>query len=192
MYNPSPERARAIWWLHPAALFSTVGIVMGLCAYLMPASTYWIYWRSPKFFDLHGVWITRACCAVLAVGAVLRTWMLARTPRVILDSGHGRGWVETIPWTTMAKLFKLSFYLCLLGYALWVGLAIQRGITPQTVVGVLAGEKGAMYDARFTYLPTVGGITTLTQFGIAAVILGALIGFCRGWRTVRFKLAMLL
>jgi hypothetical protein len=60
-----------------------------------------------------------------------------------------------------------------LGYLLWVILAVQRGMTLQIVGEVLLGEKGAMYDARFTYLPTVGGVTTLTQFGTASVILGA-------------------
>ena len=52
-----------------------------------------------------------------------------------------------------------------------------------TVLGVVSGEKGAMYDARFTYLPTVGGVTTLTQFGTAAMILGAIVGCRLGWRS---------
>ena len=188
MYKESTTQSPAIWWLHPAALVCSAGVFIGVCAYLIPESTYRRYWRTPKFFDLHGLWVTLACCGVFAVGAVLGARILGRAPR-LNPSGS---LADKIPWDAMEKLFKISFYLCLLGYALWIGLAIQRGMTPETVVGVLAGEKGAMYDARFTYLPTVGGITTLTQFGTAAVILGAVIGFCRGWRTVRIKLAILL
>jgi hypothetical protein len=94
-----------------------------------------------------------------------------------------------MPARFLEALFRASFYLCLLGYALWIVLAIQRGMTLSNVVDVLAGEKGAMYDARFTYLPTVGGVTTLTQFGSAAMILGAMLGFRR--RGVRGKLAVI-
>ena len=43
----------------------------------------------------------------------------------------------------MNALFRLSFYLCLLGYLLWVILAVQRGMTLQIVGEVLLGEKGA-------------------------------------------------
>jgi oligosaccharide repeat unit polymerase len=48
-----------------------------------------------------------------------------------------------------------------------------------------------MYDARFTYLPTVGGVTTLTQFGSACMIFGALLGVCQGWRAVRLRLGII-
>jgi oligosaccharide repeat unit polymerase len=55
-----------------------------------------------------------------------------------------------------------------------------------------AGDKGAIYDARFSYLQTVGGVTTLTQFGTVVVILGAILGFRLGWKVVRAKLLVLL
>src|SRR5262249_52399018 len=48
-----------------------------------------------------------------------------------------------------------------------------------------------MYDARFTYLPTVGGVTTLTQFGTAAAVLGAVIGWNIGWKRVRGMLLLI-
>jgi oligosaccharide repeat unit polymerase len=79
-----------------------------------------------------------------------------------------------------------------LGYAIWMGLAIQRGMTLSNVAEIVAGEKGAMYEARFSYLPTVGGVTTLTQFGTAAAILGAVLGFCQGWKGVRWRLGIVL
>jgi oligosaccharide repeat unit polymerase len=65
-------------------------------------------------------------------------------------------------------------------------------MTLQTVWDVIAGEKGAMYDARFSYLQTIGGVTTLTQVGTVVTILGAILGFRRGWHQVRFKLGVLL
>jgi oligosaccharide repeat unit polymerase len=177
----------SIWWLHPGALFATAGVAIAVCAYLIPESVYRSNWRTPKFFDLHGFWITLACCAVFSAGTLLATGFLHRAPRPV-DQAVG---LESIPWNAMRKLFVFAFYLALFGYALWIVLAIQRGMTLQAAMEVISGEKGAMYDARFTYLPTVGGVTTLTQFGTAAAILGTIIGFYSGWRPVRVKLVML-
>src|ERR1043166_5323239 len=177
------RRSLSIWWLHPGAPFATAGIAIALAAYWIPESVYRTNWRTPKFFDLKGLWTTLACCVVFALAALLATWFLSRAPRPVSASTG----VEGIPWSAMRKLFAGSFYLCVLGYAVWVVLAIQRGMTFQAVLEVLAGEKGAMFDARFTYLPTVGGVTTLTQFGTASIVFGAIIGFYCGWRPVRFK-----
>jgi oligosaccharide repeat unit polymerase len=137
----------------------------------------------PKFFDGGTFETTLFCVAVFVFGSIVGGR---------LNGGRERSgrWDEAISWDAMLFLFHLSFWLCTLGYVFWIGLAIQRGITPDVVLGILTGEKGAMYDARFTYLPTVGGITTLTQFGTAAMIFGAIIGQSRGWRPVRLKVGI--
>ena len=95
-------------------------------------------------------------------------------------------------WDLVAKLFGISVWLAVIGYAIWIALAIQRGMTLTSLLGVVTGEKGAMYDARFTYLPTVGGVTTLTEFGTAAAIFGALLGSNVGWSTARTRLGLIL
>ncbi|MBI1789605.1 MAG: oligosaccharide repeat unit polymerase [Acidobacteria bacterium] len=172
----------AIWWLHPAFPFAAAGVGISVAAHLIPESTYRTYWRAPKFFDWSTLEVALLCVAVFVFGSWWGTRLTARGRGIAIPGPEERG-----SWNLMAFLFRLSFWLCLSGYALWTALAIRRGITWSVVMGVLTGEKGAMYDARFTYLPTVGGITTLTQFGIAVMILGAIIGFSHGWRTVRFK-----
>ena len=180
------ERSAWIWWLHPAAPFAITVPLIGLAAWAIPESSYRTMWRTPKFFDSGALAISLACSAVFVLGAVLtsRLTMRAYRPR------QGGG-TDATPERALAILFPLSFYLCVLGYLLWAGLAISRGITLDTVMGVASGEKGAMYDARYTYLPTVGGITTLTQFGTAAMILGAVLGIRKDWGHVRFKLLVI-
>lgn len=179
--------ARSIWWLHPACLFGAAGVTIAISAYAIPESTYRAYWRMPKFFDAQGLWLSLACCGVFALAAALSAGFARR----LAGFGTTADLVEEIPWSVMQTLFRASFYLALLGYALWAGLAIQRGMTIQSAWDVIAGERGAMYDARFTYLQTVGGVTTLTQFGTAAAVLGAVIGICQGWAKVRGKLIAL-
>ena len=182
------QPSRGIWWLHPAALFGAAGVTIGLCAYLIPESTYRMYWRTPKFFGPQGLWVTLACCAIFMLAALLSSRFVARFPRPAAQTDLA----ETIPWNLMTALFSISFYLALIGYVLWAGLAIERGMTLQSAWDVITGEKGAMFDARYTYLQTVGGVTTMAQFGAATMVFGAVIGFYQGWRRVRFKLGALL
>jgi oligosaccharide repeat unit polymerase len=180
------ERGASIWWLHPAAPFAIAVPLIGLAAGAIPESSYRTLWRTPKFFDSYAMTISLACSAVFVLGAVMSSRLTTRANGARPEAG-----TDAIPDRALAILFQLSFYLCVLGYLLWAGLAISRGITLDTVMGVASGEKGAMYDARFTYLPTVGGITTLTQFGTAAMIVGAVLGARKGWSQVRFKLLMI-
>lgn len=176
----------SIWWLHPAVVFTVAGVGISIAAYSIPESTYRSYWRMPKFFDAGAFEVTLLCVLAFVFGSLLGTRLHfgGHSPaRAALEEG--------VSPDLLAFLFRLSFWLCILGYTLWVGLAIQRGITLDVVSGVLIGEKGAMYDARYTYLPTVGGITTLTQFGTAAMILGCILGHSAGWLQVRAKLAII-
>jgi hypothetical protein len=179
------QRAAGIWWLHPAFVFAAAGVVISIAAYIISESTYRAYWRTPKFFDEGALRITLSCVIVFVFGSICGSRLVSSAFRVRRAQTQ-----EELPWGLMWILFRTSFYLCLLGYGLWAALAIGRGITMSVVWGILTGEKGAMYEARFVYLPTVGGVTTLTQFGSALMILAAIIGFGRGWKGVWPKCAV--
>ena len=176
----------SIWWLHPASVFGGLGVLIGISAYIFSEQTYREAWRTPKFFDAYALWVTLACVAVFVLGSVVASKLTARVAPI--DSGDIEG---RLPATLLLRLFTIAFWLSVLGYCIWAGLAISRGMRLQDVVGVISGEKGAMYDARYTYLPTVGGVTTLTQFSTAAVIIGALIIFVAGWHAVRWRMCIL-
>jgi hypothetical protein len=179
-----------LWWLNPAILFSACAVPIGIAAYLIDESFYRSFWRTPKFFDMNALLATLACLAVFSFGAVVSNRQLARIdPRG--TGTNAETLADRLPRSALLTLFRIAFWLTLLGYGLWIGLAIQRGITPDVVLRVAAGEKGAMYEARFNYLPTVGGVTTMAEFGIAAAIFGALYGSIHGWVAVRWKLGVL-
>jgi hypothetical protein len=129
----------SIWWLHPAVVFATAGVGISAAAYAIPESTYRSYWRMPKFFDASAFELTLLCVLAFVFGSLVGTRLSfcgASKVRKAFD--------EEISPGLLAFLFRLSFWLCILGYALWVGLAIQRGITLEVVSGILTGEKGAM------------------------------------------------
>ncbi len=182
------QRSAGIWWLHPAFVFAAAGIAIGIAAYVIPESTYRIYWRTPKFFDEHALRITLLCVLLFVCGSFCGT----RLGSSALGARRGQPTDAELPWNFLYLLFRISFYLCLAGYALWTALAIDRGITLSVVWSILTAEKGAMYEARFVYLPTVGGVTTLTQFGSALMILAAILGFGRGFKTIWPKCAIVI
>lgn len=180
-------RTSRIWWLHPVFVFATAGTSIGIAAYAIPESVYRQYWRTPKFFGLPALEITLGCVAVFVLGVLLSSGYFRRAALPPVAAGPAK-----LSPKVMMVLFRLSFYLCLIGYVIWTGLAIYRGMRWQDVIDVAQGKEGAMYEARFVYLPTVGGVTTLTEFGTAAMILGAILGFTKGWRGVRGKLFVIL
>ncbi len=130
------SRAPFVWWLHPGYLLGCSTSLIAIAAYVIAEDRYRSYWRTPKFFDLEALLISLACAAVFAAGSLLGSQLMARLPSGPVPDSGDRGFIE--------KLFTLSFWLCVAGYTLWAGLAIQRGLTLSTLVGGLAGGKGAM------------------------------------------------
>jgi len=183
------ERAPSIWWLHPAYAFAGLGLITALASYLIPRSTYALYWNTSKYFGLEPLLLTLLCIASFVFGSIIGS-IRRVTPN--WEREHSLKWQERIPWGPAVFLFKLSFYLCVAGYVFWAGAAISRGASIQLLVEAFTGEKGAIQDIKDTYLVTISGVTTLTQFGIATIVLGSLIAAAWGWPMVWRKCAIVL
>jgi oligosaccharide repeat unit polymerase len=170
------------WWLHPIAIFVGLNGLTGVAAFLADPKIYIELWRTPKFFNDYTVLLTVAVIVAFSVGVLLATRN---------QSGHRPEleWRGTVSFSQTLVLFKFSFWLCMMAYALWVAFGVSRGLNLAVLKSVFTG--GVSVIALRTYLETVPGVTTCTQFGIAAVVLGCLIGSSVGWRIVRGKLAIL-
>ena len=171
----------AIWWLHPGALFTLVCGSVIVAAWLIPASVYQNNWGSTKYFDDATFLFGLGAVAVFAIGVSVSR------PRSTAEADNPE-WASAVDWPRAQMLFRLCCGLCFAGYAIWAGAAISRGANLELVQGVLTGEKDATYLMKDTYLVTLGGLTTLTQFGIAAVILGCVLASAGYWRAVRLPL----
>jgi hypothetical protein len=71
------------------------------------------------------------------------------------------------------RLFEVSLALTLFGMVAWFAVAIKRGLSPSYVVSFLQQESGASAVLRRNFFRPIPGITTSTQFAMAAVTLGA-------------------
>ena len=172
-----------VWWLHPVAIFVGLNGLTGIAAFLADPDVYVKMWRTPKYFDGLPVLLTAAVIIVFSAGVWLA---LARQS----DHSPESEWGGTVSFSQAWLLFNVSFWICVLAYVFWAGLGISRGLGISTLKSVFIGGE-EVYSFR-TFLETVPGITTCTQFGIAAVVLGCLIGAGGRWDLVRRKLAVLL
>ncbi len=176
---------RQVWWLNPAWVAGSMGLLVAVAAYLIPDAAYQLYWRTPKFFDVGALWTTLACVAFFVAGATVMQW------RRGVAGYASYNWAADAPWGMLHKTFWFCFWASLAGYGAWAGVAASRGANLALVSGVLHGEKGASYVMKEVYLVTVSGVTTLTQLGLVALILGLLIGKAMGWRKVLLPLITL-
>ena len=172
-----------VWWLHPIAIFVGLNGLTGVAAFLADPDIYLKMWRTPKYFNGFTILLTAAVIIAFSAGV----WVaLAR------QSGYSSKseWRGAISFSQTLLLFNFSFWVCILGYVVWVGLGFSRGLGMAALKSVFIGGE-EVYSLR-TFLETVPGVTTCTQFGIASVVLGCLIGAGGRWDMVRRKLAILL
>lgn len=177
--------ATRVWWLNPAWVAGLMGLFVSIAAYLTPESAYLAQWKTPKYFDAHYLALSISMTLLFALGA-----------GAALTLGRSReaassNWKRDLPWDWIRRTFWLCVALSITGYVVWGLVAVARGVSLRLVMAVLAGEKGAIYQMKEVYLVTVSGVTTLTQLGIVAVILGVMLGAIEGWRKVGPALAVL-
>jgi predicted secreted protein len=84
-------------------------------------------------------------------------------------------------------LFRLSFILTVVAYGIWFAVGIAHGLNLSVIYDVIRGSSDATYDIKDTYLATIPGVTTATEFGLAVIALGVPLGVATGWRGVRWQ-----
>lgn len=176
------------WWFHPVAALGIPAILVAIAAYATPPETYEFYWKTGKFFDVHALLTVLACVAAFAFGT-----MVGQARRQRGGNVNDRfSWDGRIPWDLVRRVFLLSFFLCMAGYLAWAAVAVKNGISAQLILDGFTGKDGAVYILREHYLTTVPGVTTMTQFGIACIVLAVPLGFAQGWKRVRWQVAAVL
>jgi len=180
----TPDNARGVWWLHPGWLVTAMGTLIITASWFISDTAFRLNWHTPKYLDAGTLAVCCAAVAAFALGAFTGALSSGRETQCAS--------LDDLPWTFLKRTFTFCFWCTVIGYVTWAGAAVARGASLSLVMGILHGEKGSSDLMKTTYLGTISGVTTLTQFGIAAVILGTLLGARNGWRSVRLRLGILL
>ena len=142
---------------------------------------------TPKYFDLSCFGLLIAAVAVFLCGCLLGAARRGGGGRL-----PAKDWRLAVPWPQVRLLFRLCFVLTVVGYVIWFGIGLKNGLNPQVILAIIHGAADANYNLRAQYFPTIPGVTTVTQFGLAVVVLGVPLGLATGWRSVRWRCLVLL
>ncbi len=149
----------------------------------LPDSVYSAFWFTPKYFNLHA-----AALSALMILAWLIGFVLLRRSHPHSSTAPE----QALDHQLLRTLFMTGFVLAVVGYLALLIAGFSRGLTLSLLFSALQGEKNVMAQLKDVYFATIPGVTTFTQFGPAAAILGTLLWKCEGWKAVRGRITILL
>lgn len=148
-------------------------------AYELQDGIYASQWRTWKHFDGYALALALSAVALFSLGVILAPKSAAAS-----SSPPDPSVLRLVFWILIALTFT--------GYFVWFGVAFARGLRPEHILDLATGKSGITDDVKELYMRTVSGVTTLTQFGMAAVVIACLAASVEGWRRFRWPLALLL
>ncbi|MDT5010323.1 MAG: hypothetical protein QOH57_1940 [Mycobacterium sp.] len=154
------------WWLSPIAVSLIVAVVSIVPTALLSDTEFRSLWRSPKSITTQTLLLFGCGAAAIAFGAMVA---IAAMPQI---RALARPW-PTFSDQTIVMLRRASTILTtatVIGYVGFAVLIVRAGINPFSFVSGY-GEGIQVRDI----VGTIPGVTTLTQFGIAAVVISTLL-----------------
>ena len=173
-----------LWWLSPLGSLSLLVPVTLWLTHHLGTADFELFYREPKS-------VTSANLLLVAVAVLV----LGGTAQLVsrLGSGTGRQLVPAgrpVPRQLVAATQAL-FWLTMLGYATFFGSGLARGVTPADIVGALVDQDNYS-DGLKGQFGGIAGLTTLTQCGIAFVVLAGHLLHRRGERRLVVQLVLVL
>lgn len=162
MTTTSP-RARSLWWLSPAgALLLLVPGTLLLTFYLDDAD-FRLFYRATKSVPGDHLLLLAAAVALLGAVATFVARIPRRRPGTALLSGG-----LAVP-RTLRRSAEVLFWLTVAGYVAFAATGASRGVTLSQVLQLLLSQNAYEGNLKDEFAG-VAGITTLTQCGIAFVV----------------------
>ncbi len=158
-----------VWWANPLSPVLLLVVPALVAAYLVPAHAYLEHWRTPKFVEFGGLARSLVALLLLSVGTLVVT--RGRLGLAVRDE-----WPDLSPVAreVLRRAFFVLYRITCAAYVVWVLVAVQRGLRPASLLDTLR-EQNTFSGELKRQFETVAGVTTLTQCGIAAVVIGALL-----------------
>ena len=169
----------SFWWLHPVWIF---GLVSGVTLVLA-------FWQDEVAFELYGM-----------LKYVNQEHLLIGALSILAFGGGsyiGRCTADMSPPRDVnRKVLRNWFYgalsLTLFGYLVWFAVGVKNGASPGLFLELLKADDVILVESmREEYFPTIPGVTTCTQFGMAAILLG-LVQYFQGDRKALLWITALL
>lgn len=182
----SPSRVaggRGLWWLSPVGVVLLVVPVSLLLAVSTSDAGFRLLYRTPKVLTSGQALLFLAAAAAMLLGVLLTV------------PGRQAPWPS--PWPVLRaeqvrilrRAANVCFWTTVLGYVTYLAAAGARGLSPADLQAILFSQENYSGALREVFAP-VTGITTLTQVGIAYVVLGGLLLISGNGQGVRRRLTV--
>jgi oligosaccharide repeat unit polymerase len=174
---------RTLWWLSPVGAVALVVPGTLLLASRMSDSAFRDSYRTPKSLTSSTVTLLFVGALVFMFGAMLpllRRATETRSRPFALDDGQRR---------RLKRVETALFWLTVAGYAAFVVSSIKNGTTLSQILQVVAEQRNDTGNLK-AQSASITGITTLTQVGIAYVVVALVLLDGHPDRRLRRRLAL--
>lgn len=163
-----PQRGRGMWWLSPAGAVCLLTLPTLLLAARTSDARYRFAWGTPK--ALTSGTVTLILCGAAAFVLAASVPLLSRRTEVPPD------WPSFTPAQNhlLVRAAGPLFWLTVTGYLAFGLSGLRNGLSPHRVLDALAGQNVYSGGIRAS-LGKIPGITTLTQIGMAFVVVAMLV-----------------
>jgi oligosaccharide repeat unit polymerase len=164
-----------LWWLNPAWCFGLVCGITLLMAYIQDPVDYELY-RTLKYVQSWHVMAGGLAILVFITGCFFA--------KALTSDNVGRKFVNV---DMVRRWFHLCVALTIFGYLVWLGVGLKNGATPALFLDVVFSDDTSVIESiRDDYFPTIPGVTTCTQFGLPAILLGLYVYFLGDRKAIRW------
>jgi oligosaccharide repeat unit polymerase len=179
-----------VWWLSPLALISMIALPTTWLSLSIADERYRALWKTPKSINLELTsWFTLGLLLFLAGAFLPQLRGVRQVPR----------WpaLSTGDLQVLERSATVLFRLTIVGYIAFLIAGARAGLSPTLLFNALVKQE--LYGVGIRdQLGTVPGVTTMTQFGVAFVVVTGVLMIAKGRQrryvrriTVVFLLALL-
>ncbi len=150
------------WLWSPLGLFAVLSLPATVGTLFLSDSTFLDLWGQASFLtsaERGRLWLALAVFGIVL--AVLSPLTVGRTQ--LTFSPAQSNWIRRSTRVVLAIVFA--------AYALWLLIAISRGLSVATLTAALQGNEGTMSVLKNNYLAPVSGLTTWMNAGALAPVL---------------------
>ena len=165
-------RGRGLWWVSPVGALLMVIPLSLIVAVQIPDSDYRFFYKVPRVIGVSQAELFLASAGMLAIGTLLPLAFRITRPKP--------NW-PTLPGAQLSVLMKaetIAFRLTVLGYLLLGALGVSRGASPSLLLNSFTSQDNYTGQLKILFAP-VAGVTSLTQIGIAYVVIAGIV-LCHG------------
>lgn len=176
---------RGLWWVSPAGAIAFVVMPTVLLAAYISDTAYRSSWGTPKYFTGAFTILLLQGAAIFMATSGIPLWRTNRKP-------------ESSPWPglstrTVDRLVTASnilFWMTMFGYIAFAAVGTLRGARPAMFLDVLISQNNLSGDLKTLFAP-VSGVTTLTQVGVAYVVVAVVVLLHRKEPRLKGRIAIL-